>query len=51
METLSLTHRYAVMQYRDGRQVRVGIIMANNHSHAFKKAMQLYNRHVWVERL
>jgi hypothetical protein len=43
--------RYAVMQRINDKAVQVGVILANNYSHANTKAMQLYNRHVWPERI
>lgn len=51
MNTLTLDRRYAVMQLVDGVQRQVGTVMATGYSHANKKALQLFNRHVWVERL
>jgi hypothetical protein len=47
METIELSRKYAVMQ----QDKQVGVITANNYSHASKKAQQLFNRHVYVERL
>lgn len=44
-------NRYAVFQRRDEQPVRVGIVIANNYSHASTKAQQLYTRHSWVERI
>lgn len=51
METLSLPHRYAVMQNINGRSRQVGVVMANSLTHANTKALRMFNRHVWVERL
>ena len=48
---IALQHRYAVMQNVNGAPKQVGIVMANNYSQANKKALQLFSRHVWVERL
>jgi hypothetical protein len=51
MQGMMLANRYAVWQYVDGVKKRVGTIMANNFTHANTKALRLFNRHVWVERL
>lgn len=39
--------KYAVK--RNG--VQIGTVLANNFSHATTKAMQLFKRHIYVERL
>jgi hypothetical protein len=41
--------RYAVK--RSGTAQLLGVVMANNLSHANTKALQLYRRHVYAERL
>jgi hypothetical protein len=43
--------RYAVFQSVNGADRQVGVVLANNNSHAHTKALQLFNRRVWVERL
>lgn len=44
-------YRYAVMQNVRGEHKQVGVVMAHSYTHANTKALQLFNRHVWVERL
>jgi hypothetical protein len=50
MNTLTLANRYAVMQRIDGEPRNIGVVTANNLSHANSKALKLFSRHVWVER-
>lgn len=51
MTKLELPKRYAVMQRTGDSAKQVGVVLALNYSHAHTKALQLFNRHVWVERL
>lgn len=44
-------HRYAVMQRIGDAQKQVGVVLAVNYSAAHRKALSLFNRHVWVERI
>jgi hypothetical protein len=43
--------KFAVMQNVFGDIKQVGIVMADNLSIAQRKALMLYNKRVWVERL
>jgi hypothetical protein len=49
--TLLFSRKYAVLQQVNGQPKQVGIVLANNFSAATRKALTLFNRHVWVERL
>ena len=51
MVTVEYRHRYAVMQRVYDEAKQVGVVMANNHTQAHTKAVHLFSRHVWVERL
>ena len=51
MNTLVLDRRYAVKQNVDGVAKRVGTVLANNYTQANTKALRLFNRHVWIERI
>lgn len=48
---IALQHRYAVMQNVNDVPKQVGTVLANNYSQANRKALQMFSRHVWVERL
>lgn len=43
--------RYAVMKNVGGKPMQIGVVLANNISHATTKAFHLFRRNIWVERL
>jgi len=49
--TLAPVFRYAVKQNVDGAETQVGVVMAHNYYAANRKALTLFSRHCWVERL
>lgn len=48
---LAPQYRYAVMQNVNGQEKQVGTLLAPNFYSANKRALMLFSRHVWVERL
>jgi hypothetical protein len=51
MYTAMPAHRYAVMQRIGDNAKQVGTVLAVNYGAAHSKALKLFSRHVWVERI